>query len=107
MTSNARIHNFAVSTLADDIELVVFGWSNKKGHCYECGAPAAYFTGTYASGTAAECEAKMRAETDGERGCANPSEHEPLTHQLRCSVCAAMAAADGEVITWMYREEFA
>lgn len=29
----------------------------------------------YAQGTVAECEAKMRELTNGERGCADPSEH--------------------------------
>jgi len=56
-----------------NLELVAFMWDNTKGHCNDCGNPAAYYLtgirGGFASGAS-----------------------------LRCSVCAAEAAAGGETI---------
>lgn len=75
-----RVHAFGLGVIPDDLEVVVFHWSNEKGHCYECGAPAAF---------ALANEGPVRDET------------------LRCAVCAAMAAVDGETIVWLYAEDFA
>ena len=93
------IHNYASATLDPDIELVVFGWSNKHGHCYECGCPAAFYVGERANGTFEQCERLMREQTNGERGCETPDAHDTKPEGLRCAVCAANAAADGEHIT--------
>lgn len=59
------IHNFAAATLDEDIELVVFGWSNKHGHCDDCGLPAAFAREPLASRLCAVCAANAAA--DGER----------------------------------------
>lgn len=52
---------------------VHFQWSDEYGFCYDCGRPAAYLIGD------------RRESAD--------------TADLRCSVCAADCAADGEIIT--------
>lgn len=60
-------------------EVVTFVWSNEHGHCYDCGLPAHFFL--------------PRAYV---------SEHspddEPATRNLRCGICAANAATDGETV---------
>jgi hypothetical protein len=52
------------------------------GYCYECGCPAAYIIGDV-----------IREPSRGIR-----------LDELRCSVCAAIAASDGEKIEWLFRE---
>ena len=99
-------HMFGV--VDDDIEVVTFLWSNKYGHCYECGAPAAYVR-AYNNAhmiSVEECEADMRRLTNGERGCSNPDEHAIKPENLLCSVCAAQAAAVGESIRWLFEQDF-
>jgi hypothetical protein len=61
---------------------VTFGWSDVFGYCYECGCPAAYIIGDV-----------IREPSRGIR-----------LDELRCSVCAAIAASDGEKIEWLFRE---
>lgn len=51
---------------------VKFQWSDEYGTCYECGLPAAFLVG----------DRKQSADSA----------------DLRCAVCAANAAADGELI---------
>lgn len=51
---------------------VTFKWSDEYGFCYECGRPAAFLVGD------------RRDSFD--------------TADLRCAVCAANAAADGEIV---------
>lgn len=55
-----------------DLVTVTFEWSNEHGECYECGRPAAFLVGD------------RRESFD--------------TADLRCAVCAANAAVDGETI---------
>ena len=55
-------------------ERVVFHWTREWGDCYECGLPAAFFL---PDAYGVEDEA-------------------PSRHNLRCAVCAANAAAEGE-----------
>jgi hypothetical protein len=55
---------------------VVFDWSDEKGRCYECGIPAAYTS----------------------------DEHKSSPENLRCSVCAALDAAHGATITYLFDE---
>jgi hypothetical protein len=74
--------------MTDDLVTVVFGWSPKHGKCYECSLPAAY---EMANGYVAD-EPVWSDEPDPEN--------------LRCSVCAAMAAANGERIRWMFADEY-
>jgi len=50
--------------------IIVFQWSYENGICYDCGLPAAFYTGE--------------------------SKH---AHAKRCAVCAANLAADGERVT--------
>jgi hypothetical protein len=56
---------------------VEFDWSDEFGRCYDCGLPAAYETGTRST-----------------------------RRELLCSVCAAQHAADGEVLTYLFREPY-
>ena len=81
-----EIHNFISGSLPEHIEVVVFGWSNEFGHCYDCGLPAAYVVGV----------------TQDQLDALDPR----IPHtKLRCSVCAAGAAADGEIITRLFTED--
>lgn len=73
---NAIADRVASAAFGDN-ELVLFAWDPRHGYCYDCGAPAAY--------------ALVSAHGD--------------ESVLRCSTCAAGAAADGESITRLFREE--
>lgn len=53
---------------------VVFQWSEEWGECYDCGLPAAFMVGPDTAFTA---------------------------EGLRCAVCAAQAACEGETIRWL------
>lgn len=71
------------STLNPETGLVhvEFDWSPEHGSCYECGLPAAY-------------------------AVSGPDDHD-TPHQpnrLRCSVCAAAAAADGDFLIRLFPE---
>lgn len=55
----------------DELEVHVFAWSRNHGDCYDCGAPAAFQLGAVGA---------------------------PAPSSLRCAMCAAQAAADGEYI---------
>jgi hypothetical protein len=57
---------------------VEFDWDPQFGECYDCGAPAVYVI-------------------DGEGPRAD--------HLLRCSVCAAQAAADGSEIVYLFERD--
>lgn len=74
-------HTFVVDDSArippENLELVVFTWSNEHGHCYECGVPAAYALKGYKSKDA-----------------------------LRCAVCAALVASEGEEIEYLFKEYY-
>lgn len=56
---------------------VEFEWDDRFGPCYDCGRPAAYEID----------EPKLSREA-----------------RLRCSTCAATAAAEGERIVWLFAE---
>lgn len=76
-----RIHDFITGSIPDPtIEVVVLGWSNRHGPCYECGLPAAF---------ALADEGPLRPEIK------------------RCSVCAANDAATGIAIVRIDPEEAA
>jgi hypothetical protein len=68
-----RAHELAAIVVSDttsgDGELVVFHWTRHHGDCYGCGLPAAFYIESV-TGDAA----------------------------LRCAVCAANAAVDGETV---------
>ena len=83
---------------------VEFDWDPRFGECYDCGAPAAYYLGERAFGTAEDCDYAMRSMTEGRQGCAFPEAHELKPEGLRCSVCAAMAAVSGERLTYLFEE---
>ena len=61
---------------------VEFDWSDEFGFCYECGRPAAYTVGHDQDGTTADA-------------------------RLRCSVCAALNAWEGETLTYLFAENYA
>lgn len=78
---SARIHRRQVNTSVlapGEYELVTFVWSREHGSCSDCGLPAAFY-GVHAYGQG--------------------------KHQKLCSVCAANAAADGQPIRRIYRED--
>lgn len=60
------------ASVTPGVRTVTFEWDTRLGDCYECGLPAAFFA-TYKGST-------------------------PTPETLRCSVCAANNAADGEGI---------
>lgn len=64
---------------------VEFDWSTKHGECYDCGAPAAYRLADWE-----KADDDLHAQEGDEA--------------LRCSVCAALAAADGEGIVFLNAE---
>ena len=59
---------------------VEFDWSDEHGECYECGLPAAYAL---------------------DYNFAN----EKNEAALRCSVCAALAASEGAILTYLFAED--
>lgn len=61
---------------------VAFDWSDEFGVCYDCGLPAAY---------------RVESSYESLQGDA----------ALRCSVCAAMAASEGEPITYLFADNYA
>lgn len=61
---------------------VTFNWSDEKGNCYDCGLPAAY---CLVGHSAYETEDKIP--------------------WLRCCICAAQAAAEGESILYLFKDE--
>lgn len=62
--------------------VVVFEWSTQHGECYDCGAPAAY-----------------KVETPARTvGAVTVNAHE----EKLCSVCAALCAASGEKIAYLF-----
>jgi len=71
-------------TVPEGHEVVVFIWSTQHGHCYECGNPAAYVTGM----------------TDDQLDAIGT----PPESALRCCLCAALDASDGETIVFLNRE---
>lgn len=58
---------------------VEFDWSDEFGFCYDCGRPAAYEIGHSQDGTSPQA-------------------------RLRCSVCAASAAWEGEELTYLFED---
>jgi hypothetical protein len=62
---------------------VEFEWSDEKGACYDCGRPAAY-------------------TVPDAYGVGKPIGPE----HLRCSVCAAHDAANGERLVYLFEHDF-
>jgi hypothetical protein len=91
---------------------VEFDWDDKYGECFECGSPAAYTIGIdktwYRHEPWEMCE-KIMIEKYGSH-CQDPGAHMkpiPKPEDLRCAVCAAMAASEGgETITWLWKDDF-
>ena len=85
---SGQTHLFDAGFIPDDHQLVVFVWSNVKGHCYECGIPAAF----------AIAKPWYHGVDLDELG--------PIPDEdLRCSVCAANAAAEGEPIIKLFEDD--
>ena len=95
-----------LTPLASGLVQVTFEWDPKHGQCYECGAPAGFYVGETAPGTAEDCEARMRHDSGGNRGCEYPPAHDKRPEGLRCAVCAANNAVDGDgPITRLFPED--
>lgn len=77
------IEHALIKARADGNITLLAAWSPKYGECYECGHPAAY-RATDAYG--------------------QPNDERPET--LRCSVCAAQGAADGERLVYLFAHDF-
>lgn len=69
--------------------MVVHFWSNANGWCSECGNPAAFFL--------------PRAYINETRTPNAPDQQTTDTNK-RCAVCAANAAADGEIVRRIHEE---
>ena len=53
-----------------------------NGYCESCREG---FQNGLHNATAAECEAQMRAQTDGQRGCESPGSHHPFVGTCICT----------------------
>lgn len=72
----ARIRDEVQTIKLPTTEHIEFDWSTQWGRCYECGLPAAFYL----------------PDAYGVEG------EPPQDKNLRCAVCAANAAADGETV---------